>query len=174
MKFLRKRDYSHLSSSKSSGHPISYKLLDFLEELFHWIPTKESKLKIALLCGNFFLQFIEKEFSRSLIISAWSNVELLISFWIDFDAFCVFIVGIIGLRWSTEIRPKSFFGNHLTSWPGFDSRDGKFPFLLFYLIWLSLSSESSQFKNLAKILKTLWGNNIFNKKHVIIKKLLII
>ncbi len=30
--------------------------------------------------------------------------------------------------------PKSFFGNHLTSWPGFDPRDGKFTFLLFYLI----------------------------------------
>jgi hypothetical protein len=69
-------------------------------------------------------------------------------------------------------QPKSFFGNHLTSWPGFDPRDGKFLFLLFYLIWLSLSSESSQFKNFAKILKTLWENNIFNKKHVIIKKLL--
>ncbi len=67
---------------------------------------------------------------------------------------------------------KSFFGNHLASWPGFDSRDGKFLFLLFYLIWLSLSSESSQFKNCAKILKTLWENNIFNKKHVIIKELL--
>jgi hypothetical protein len=30
--------------------------------------------------------------------------------------------------------PKSFFGNHSTSWPGFDPRDGKFIFLLFYLI----------------------------------------
>jgi small nuclear ribonucleoprotein (snRNP)-like protein len=76
----------------------------------------------------------------------------------------------IGLRWSTEIWPKSFFGSHLTSWSGFESRDGKFLFLLFYLIWLSLSPESSQFKNFAKILKTLWENIIFSKKHVIIKK----
>jgi hypothetical protein len=51
-------------------------------------------------------------------------------------------------------QPKSFFGNHLSSWPGFDPRDGKFLFLLFYLIWFSLSSESSQFKNFAKILSS--------------------
>jgi hypothetical protein len=31
-------------------------------------------------------------------------------------------------------QPQSFFGNHLTSWPGFDPRDGKFLILLFYLI----------------------------------------
>jgi hypothetical protein len=84
----------------------------------------------------------------------------------------IFQIPIIGLQWSTKIQPKSFFENHLTSWPGFDPRDGKFFFLLFYLIWLSLSSESSQFKNFAKTLKTLWENNIFNKKHVIILKLL--
>jgi hypothetical protein len=30
--------------------------------------------------------------------------------------------------------PKSFFGNHSTSWHGFDPRDGKFIFLLFYRI----------------------------------------
>jgi hypothetical protein len=28
-------------------------------------------------------------------------------------------------------QPKSFFGNHLTSWPGFDPRDGKFFFFTF-------------------------------------------
>ncbi len=79
----------------------------------------------------------------------------------------------IGLQWSTEIQPKSFFGNHLTSWPGFDRRDGKFLFLLFYLIWLSLSSESSQLQNFAKILssfliitcfwlKILFSQRVFN------------
>jgi hypothetical protein len=36
-------------------------------------------------------------------------------------------------------QPKSFFGNHLTSWPGFDPRDGNFFFtFLFNLTQLEL------------------------------------
>ncbi len=86
----------------------------------------------------------------------------------------IYFVGIrtSALQWISEIIRNHFFGNHSTSWPGFDPRDGKFLFLLFYLIWLGLISQSSQFKKFAKILKTLWENNIFNKKHVIISKLL--
>ncbi len=76
----------------------------------------------------------------------------------------------IGLQWLTKINRNHFLEIiwllGLGSIPGM----GNFFFYFFYLIWLSLSSESSQFKNFAKILKTLWENNIFNKKHVIIKK----
>jgi hypothetical protein len=47
----------------------------------------------------------------------------------------------IRLQWSTEIQPKSFFGNHLTSWPGFDPRDGKFLFFTFLFILTQLDSK---------------------------------
>ncbi len=67
--------------------------------------------------------------------------------------------------------PKSLSGNTkiqiltvTTFWRGFDSRNGNFIFLLFYIICQNLSPKSLQCKNSVNILRILSKNAIIKKK----------